>query len=89
MSPGFKSLEDDLVSGELDAKENERDLLVMLAAWIAALVVLGWILAGLAGCMTVQIDHVVLTDHSNITVSQPKTVTTTTDASIPAGALGL
>ena len=59
--------------------------------WLGCLVLAAAlaVLLGLGGCMTVNIDHVTLTDHSSMTVNNPKTVTTTTDASIPAGALGL
>jgi hypothetical protein len=40
----------------------------------------------LMGCMRVQIEA---REGSTVNVDQRKTVTTTTDASIPAGALGL
>lgn len=80
------NLSQDLTSGALDQADPGMTRLRWLAAALLALLFVSWLIVG---CMTVNIDHVVLTDHSNITVSQPKTVTTTTDASIPAGALGL
>lgn len=45
----------------------------------------------LTGCMSVHVENLALKDHSSLTVTMPKTITitTNTDAQIPATALGL
>jgi hypothetical protein len=73
---------------EMWPKERDNALMLSILSWIGMLSVFASLL-WLVGCMTVNVEHVTLTDHSTMNVSQPKTVTTTTDASIPAGALGL
>lgn len=40
------------------------------------------------GCTTLNVENLTMTG-STVTVNMPKTVTITTDASVPAGALGL
>jgi hypothetical protein len=58
------------------------------AVWTAALFAVS---VGLTGCMTVTVNNYATGTNSRIevTTSQPKTVTTTADATVPATALGL
>jgi hypothetical protein len=80
------SLSQDLTSGRFDQVDPGMTRLRWLAAALLALVFVAWLIVG---CTTVRVEHLTAMSGSKVTIRGDKTIVVTTDASIPAGALGL